>query len=79
MVPMPDTRKDRHEERARRARRDLERTREQSEKLFGVQAAPEDGEAEDAAALWGRRIGRALGYIAAAVLILYLISMISLP
>jgi len=76
---MPETRKDRHQERARRAHRDVARTRQQSEKLFGAEEVSDEGEAEDAAALWGRRIGRGLGYIVAAILILYLISMISLP
>ncbi|NNF76696.1 MAG: hypothetical protein HKN05_01580 [Rhizobiales bacterium] len=62
------------EEEAERARRDLARMHEQSEKLLG----PEQhdgfgGQEEDFAEVWGKRIGRGLGVAFALFLIVYLL------
>ncbi len=60
---------------AERARRDLARMQEQSEKLLGPgdQAGPGGGE-EDYAEVWGKRIGRGLGIAFALFLIVYLLN-----
>ena len=53
------------------AKRDLNRLQEQSEKLLGAQHdAP--GEEEDFAEVWGKRIGRGLGFAFAVFLIIHL-------
>lgn len=65
----------RREERSKRARGDMKRLDEQSEKLFGAGSAPPpDGETEDPIELWGRRIGRTLGYLIGAGLLVYLLA-----
>jgi hypothetical protein len=53
----------------------MRRLDEQSEKLFGAASAPPPGrETEDPIELWGRRIGRTLGYLIGAGLLVYLLA-----
>lgn len=62
------------EEEAERARRDLARMHEQSEKLLGPdQHDGQSGQEEDFAEVWGKRIGRGLGIAFALFLIVYLL------
>ncbi len=62
------------EEEAERARRDLARMHEQSEKLLGPeQHDGHGGQEEDFAEVWGKRIGRGLGIAFALFLIVYLL------
>ena len=65
---------DRQAKRASRARRDLDRLGEQSEKLMGAGSGEPRDAAEDPIELWGRRIGRSLGYLIATVLLIYLLA-----
>ena len=66
---------DRREERSRKASGDMKRLDEQSEKLFGAGSPPPPGtETEDPIELWGRRIGRTLGYLIGAGLLVYLLA-----
>ncbi len=61
------------EEEAERAKRDLARMHEQSEKLLGPeQYRGFDGDGEDFAEVWGKRIGRGLGIAFALFLVVYL-------
>ncbi len=61
------------EEEAAQAQRDLARMHEQTEKLLGPEQA--DGSIkEDFAEVWGRRIGRGLGFAFALFLIIYLLN-----
>ena len=61
------------EEEAERAKRDLARMHEQSEKLLGPdQHDGFGGEEEDFAEVWGKRIGRGLGIAFALFLAVYL-------
>ena len=60
--------------RAKQARRDLDRMGEQSEKLMGAGSGGPRDAAEDPIELWGRRIGRSLGYMIAIILLLYLLA-----
>jgi hypothetical protein len=65
---------ERQAKRARQARRDLDRMTEQSEKLMGAGRSDPPDPAEDRIEIWGRRIGRSLGYILATVLLIYLLA-----
>jgi hypothetical protein len=67
-------RAERHEEQAKKARRDLERMTEQSEKLFGAGRSDLADPSEDRIEVIGRRIGRGLGYILATGLLIYLLA-----
>ena len=64
----------RDEDRARKARRDLERMGEQSEKLFGAGSSDPADPSDDRIEVIGRRIGRSLGYILATGLLIYLLA-----
>jgi hypothetical protein len=59
---------------ARRAKRDLERMGEQSEKLLGAGSSDPPDPTEDRIEIIGRRIGRALGYLIGAVLVIHLLA-----
>lgn len=61
------------EREARQARADLDRQRQQSEKLLGPGEDPAAGE-EDGIERLGRKVGRALGYVLGAALLAYLVS-----
>ncbi|MGE0210146.1 MAG: hypothetical protein AB7S41_00445 [Parvibaculaceae bacterium] len=61
------------EEAARKARADLDRQRQQSEKLLGPGEEDTAGE-EDRVERLGRLVGRGLGYVLGAVLLWYLAS-----
>jgi hypothetical protein len=65
---------ERHEERSKKARRDLERMNEQSEKLFGAGRSDPPDPSEDRIEVIGRRIGRSLGYVLGTGLIIYLLA-----
>ena len=59
----------------RRMEREMSRLGQQGEKLLGGGMHPHaEGEPEDAVELWGRRIGRGLGYTFALYLIWHLLS-----
>lgn len=64
----------RDDDRAKKARRDLERMGEQSEKLFGAGRSDRPDPSEDRIEVIGRRIGRSLGYILATGLLIYLLA-----
>jgi hypothetical protein len=64
----------RDEDRAKKARRDLERMGEQSEKLFGAGRSDPADPSEDRIEIIGRRIGRSLGYVLGTGLIIYLLA-----
>ncbi len=66
--------RDRHEDRARQARRSLDRLNEQSEKLLGAGSGEPPEATEDRIEIVGRRIGRALGYLIATGLLVYLLA-----
>jgi len=70
--------RDRHEERAEQARRDLERMHQQEEKILGAGSPDNPGDQHDAAEIWGKRLGRGLGFAALAYLVYYLLGYISL-
>ena len=65
---------DRQAEKARQARRDLERMGEQSEKLMGAASSDPPEVGQDRIEILGRRIGRALGYVIATGLLIYLLA-----
>ena len=65
---------ERQQKRARQARRDLERLTEQSEKLMGAGSGEPPDATQDRIEIWGRRIGRSLGYILATGLLIYLLA-----
>ena len=67
-------RAERHEDRAGKARRDLDRMGEQSEKLFGAGHSDPGSPSEDRIEVIGRRIGRGIGYVLGAGLIVYLLA-----
>ncbi|HUF43857.1 MAG TPA: hypothetical protein VMN43_00810, partial [Aestuariivirgaceae bacterium] len=66
--------KGRQAKQARRAKRDLERMGEQSEKLLGAGSSDPPDPTEDRIEIIGRRIGRALGYLIGAVLVIHLLA-----
>jgi hypothetical protein len=65
---------EREAKRTRRARRDLERLGEQSEKLLGAASSDAPEPSEDRIEIIGRRIGRSLGYLFATGLLIYLLA-----
>jgi hypothetical protein len=67
-------RAERHEAQAKKARRDLERMGEQSEKLFGAGRSDPPDSTEDRIEVIGRRIGRSLGYVLGTGLLIYLLA-----
>ena len=61
-----------NEETVRKARADLKRLHEQSEKLLGARN-PDDGiDENDPIELWGKRIDRTIGYVVVMILIYHL-------
>jgi hypothetical protein len=67
-------RAERQEVRAKKARRDLERMGEQSEKLFGAGRSDLPDPSQDRIEIIGRRIGRSLGYVLGTGLLIYLLA-----
>jgi hypothetical protein len=65
---------DRQANRAKQARRDLDRMGEQSEKLMGAGSSDPPAPTEDRIEIIGRRIGRSLGYLIAAGLLIHLLA-----
>jgi hypothetical protein len=61
---------DRNDQTVRKAKADLKRLGEQSEKLLGT-GTVSDQEPEDQIELWGKRIGRSVAYVLGAYLIYY--------
>lgn len=59
---------------AEQARRDLDRMNQQSEKLLGAGSSDLSDPTEDRIEILGRRIGRGLGYVIGAVLVIYLLA-----
>lgn len=67
--------RDRHSDKASKARREVERLHEQSERLFGAGSTErQEPEPEDWIEVLGRRIGRSLGYLIAVGLFIYLLA-----
>lgn len=61
---MNAAREDRHEAAARKAREDLKRLEQQSEKVLGAPATGRDAQDDgDAIERWGKRIGLALSLV----------------
>lgn len=60
-----------------RMARDMKRLGQQGEKIIGggFDADPSDNAADDAIEIWGKRIGRGLGFLFALYLIWHLFSM----
>ncbi len=50
------------DDQVRRAKFDLKRVEQESEKIFGAGTSDTPGEEIDPIDLWGKRIGRAIGY-----------------
>ena len=65
---------DRQAHEAERARRDLDRLGQQSEKLLGAGSSDPSDPTDDPIEILGRRIGRGLGYVIGAVLVVYLLA-----
>jgi hypothetical protein len=65
---------DRQARDAEKARRDLDRLSQQSEKLLGAAGSAPPEPTEDRIEIIGRRIGRGLGYVIGAVLVIYLLA-----
>ena len=65
---------DRQAREAEKARRDLDRLGQQSEKLLGAASGAPPEPTEDHIEILGRRIGRGLGYVIGAVLVIYLLA-----
>ena len=61
---------DRNDQTVRKAKADLKRLGEQSEKILGT-GTVSDQEPEDNIELWGKRIGRSAAYLLGAYLIYY--------
>ena len=70
---------ERHAEEAAKARRDIERINEQAAKL--TEAGPDAGDIDpnDPIEIWGKRIGRTIGYIIVIYLIYHLVTTYALP
>lgn len=68
------SRNDRHADRARQARRDLDRLTQQSEKLMGAGSGAPPDPGQDRIEILGRRVGRGLGYLIATSLLIYLLA-----
>ena len=66
------------DEAARRAQADLRRLGEQSEKLL-ADATEAPAAAEDSVELWGRRLGRGLGYLFTLYLVWHLYGYFTTP
>ena len=71
---MTSPRQDRNEEAVKKAQADLKRLGEQSEKLLGASTS-RDEEENDPVVIWGKRLGRGIGYLFAAYLLFYLLRM----
>lgn len=54
--------KQQQDDQVRRAKFDLKRVEQESEKIFGAGTSDPDGNETDPIDLWGKRIGRAIGY-----------------
>ena len=65
---------DRQAREAEKARRDLDRLGQQSEKLLGAAGSAPPEPTEDRIEILGRRSGRGLGYVIGAVLVIYLLA-----
>ncbi len=63
---------DKHEEQVRQAKADLKHLEQQSEKILGAQPSNQEFGENDPVELWGKRIGRGIGYVIAAYLIYHL-------
>lgn len=56
------SRKKRDDEAVARARADLKRLGEQSEKLLGARTTEDEDDANEPVVIWGKRLGRAITY-----------------
>ena len=65
---------ERQKQRAERARRDIRRIGEQAPKLTESAPGTDMPDEDDAIEIWGRRIGRAIGYMIVIYLIYHLIT-----
>ena len=60
------------DEQVRRAKADLTRIEQQSEKIFGATPTQSEFGPDDPIEIWGKRIGRTIGYAVALFLIWHL-------
>lgn len=61
-----------HDEQTRKARAALKRVEQQSDKVFGTGNPDSDIDENDPIEIWGKRIGRGIGYALVIVLIWHL-------
>lgn len=61
--------KQEHDDQVRRAKADLRRVEQQSEKILGAGTRQSDSDENDPIDLWGKRIGRGIGYVIVIILI----------
>jgi len=61
--------KQEQDDQVRRAKEALTRVEQQSEKILGAGSSRSDGNENDPIDYWGKRIGRAIGYIIVIILI----------
>jgi len=62
-------RHEKNEEQVRQAQADLKHLEQQSEKILGAQPINNEFDKNDPIELWGKRIGRGIGYVIVAYLI----------
>ncbi|MGI9372492.1 MAG: hypothetical protein ACR2OJ_08345 [Hyphomicrobiales bacterium] len=60
------------DEEAKKAQRHFERIREQDERILGDKHSGDEDAINDPVEIWGKRIGRGLGYLFAGYLIYHL-------
>ncbi len=61
--------KQEQDDQVRRAKAALRRVEQQSEKILGAGTSQSDSDKNDSIDLWGKRIGRAIGYVIVIILI----------
>ena len=67
-------RHEKHEEQVRQAKADLKHLEQQSEKMLGAQPVNREFDENDPIEIWGKRIGRGIGYVVVAYLIYSLVT-----
>lgn len=61
-----------HDEKVRKAHADLKRIEQQSDKVFGTGPQGNEFDENDPIEIWGKRIGRGIGYVLVIILIWHL-------
>ena len=65
-------RKQDQDDQVRQAKNALRRVEQESEKILGAQPTQADADDEDQIDIWGKRIGRGIGYVIVIILIWHL-------